>query len=211
MRVFNVIAASILFCLLMPKVGSAEFHLKKGFLVSANHTRLSGDTPEQEDIEARTGFSAGMAVQFHFSRKIALQSEILYSRKGGKSSAGATYLDSEESTTWRVDYLELPILIKYKFPSNGIAQPNLYFGGAVDLTIDKEKRYKDADGEFRTTGWDNVKKTDAGLIFGADLNFDVGTGLLIFDFRYVWGMLNILESPEDAKNGVISLGIGYLF
>jgi hypothetical protein len=86
------------------------------------------EVPRQE-TKVKTGFTIGVAVNIAFSERFSLQPELSYIRKGAQTGYSTNSIQSNpESSTETVsqswgdgkvtlEYLELPILARYNFPS----------------------------------------------------------------------------------------------
>jgi hypothetical protein len=86
------------------------------------------EVPRQE-TKVKTGFTIGAAVNIAFSERFSLQPELSYIRKGAQTHYSTNSIQSNpESSTETVsrswgdgkvtlEYLELPILARYNFPS----------------------------------------------------------------------------------------------
>ena len=86
------------------------------------------EVPRQE-TKVKTGFTIGVAVNIAFSERFSLQPELSYIRKGAQThySTYSVQSNPESSTetvsqSWgdgkvTLEYLELPILARYNFPS----------------------------------------------------------------------------------------------
>ncbi len=139
---------------------------------------------------------------------VAIQPEIYYSRRGVR-------YEYQDSTNWfeeRLDYIEVPVLIKVAVIPGPIA-PIMFAGGygsylisakAVDM-IDGTKSTEDKK-EF-------YKKTDYGLIFGTGIEFKLAVIRLIVEGRYTLGLANILSDSavQSFKNKGISVLVGVGF
>ena len=191
--------------------------LTKGVKVGIGISSLS-ISPEADN----TTYSSNMAIMFGgFVRTdiipmLAIQPELLIViGKGQKSETEVSGQTSEVTT--KINYLEIPVLFKYKIPVVGV-KPTIYLGPALGIKIgaSTDPEFKDADGKIVDP---KIKSTDLGFAFGADLQMPMG---LLFDLRYTLGLTNIDDSEEpdpeppnyedpSFKNGNISIMVGYAF
>ncbi|MBT1708651.1 outer membrane beta-barrel protein [Fulvivirgaceae bacterium PWU5] len=86
------------------------------------------EVPRQE-TKVKTGFTIGVAVNIAFSERFSLQPELSYIRKGAQTHYSTNSIQSNPesssetvSQSWgdgkvTLEYLELPILARYNFPS----------------------------------------------------------------------------------------------
>jgi hypothetical protein len=151
--------------------------------------------------DARTGVIVGglvsIPIQSHRSKasfwtglfsKMSIQSGLYYSQKGGilKNRFGS------DSAKVVVDYLELPIVLKYRVVSIGSAQGisgelHPYFGASLELNI-----WSGTINNNRVVGSELVygllgKICDAGRY----------RGKLVFDIRFSTAFSNAFEAPPD--------------
>jgi len=145
--------------------------IKFGVKGGANFSTLSGNS----SLDARTGYHIGAVGQISLIDKFAIQPEILY------SAQGADNLD--------IDYLNIPILLKYKFLKFLSFDAGPQFGFLVN------DEYPDAI---------ETKSFDLGVALGAGVEF----GEFFAQARYNIGLTEVVEN-SDAKNGTFQLSIGY--
>ncbi|MCK4571978.1 PorT family protein [candidate division WOR-3 bacterium] len=159
-----------------------------------NYATLSGD--DVVDAEWKLGFAAGAVAAFDVMDMLVIQGEVLYSMKG------AGY---EGDISTDLTYIEIPVLLKYSIPMAGMIAPNLFIGPSLGILLSAESNDVDVK--------ENTKSMDYGLVFGAGVDFDLGTGKVTVDARYNYGLTSIDDTAAelDVKNGGISVMVGYLF
>ena len=189
--------------LFAPPQVSAQIKLGvKGGLNIADIGGSDVDSLSLGPIETKTGFVGGAFVEFMIGDIFAIQPEVLYSQKGIKiDSSGA-------NLKLKVDYIEIPVLLKINIPIEGSkVHPNVYAGPAVafesscKLAGTDEVDCDDPDVGIMTTS------TDFGLTFGGGLSLEVGGAEVGVDVRYTLGLTTIDDDddPWDLKNKVISI------
>ena len=80
----------------------------KGIKAGLSMSTLTGDV---EGVKAKAGFAAGAFLTYNFSPALAVQPEVMYCMKGAKAEVGDTKL--------KIDYLVVPVLLKYNIPTQG--------------------------------------------------------------------------------------------
>jgi len=155
------------------------------------------------------GFSGGAFFCYQSSDMFALQPELIYSMKGSKYEG--TEMGMPFDATFTVEYLELPVLAKIIL-STGETKPYLLAGPALGILLSSEGKVE-MGGISISDELEDVKSIDFGLVLGAGIDIDLGTGTLLFDARYNLGLTSIDDSVDDGdiKNSVISFNVGYLF
>lgn len=161
-----------------------------------NYVKFSGD--DAGDAAWKLGFGAGAVVAFDVMNMLAIQGEVLYSMKGSEDYPA---IDGSTDLT----YIEIPVLFKYNIPMAGMIAPNLFVGPSVGILMSAESDDVDIK--------DNTKTIDFGVVFGAGVDFDLGTGKVTLDARYNYGLTSIDDTAAEAdvKNGGLSVMVGYLF
>jgi hypothetical protein len=181
----------------------------KGGINSANVSVSDSD----EDTSAKTGLVAGVFAEFGISDMFAIRPEALYSSKGFKATEGTSELQLE------LNYFEIPVLLVAQFGTSSVrpilfAGPVLSFESKCGISGSDEGTTVDVDcDQFPGEGIE-TKSTDFGAAFGAGLEADVGSVVLMFDGRYTLGLTNLDSSSSDgssAKNRVWSFmaGLGF--
>jgi opacity protein-like surface antigen len=199
---------------------SVKFGVKAG----ANIATLTGKAVA-DDVSMKVGFNAGGLAEIKFSDLIALQPELLFSMQGARTVdrdndfAGNRF---ENERTLNFNYINVPVMLKI-YPVKSLffeAGPQVgfllsakakqdYTSNFIDGTSTVESKTIDIKGDMKTV----------------DLAFNVGVGYeftenLFINGRYGFGLSNIYKTPDvfpltlaelDAKNGVISVNLGYKF
>lgn len=172
--------------------------------ISLANLKLSG-AGATITLSNRLGGVVGFFVAHDFNQGFGLQFEANYIQKGTKSTdtGGAGTLD------FRVDYLEIPVLLRANLKASDKVTVRL-FGGpafAVKLT-DKQS----IGGETLPDGEDlQFKSYDVGLTVGGAVEF----GKVFLDGRYTWGLIDIEDAADQGqvtvKNKAFTFMVGFRF
>jgi hypothetical protein len=104
---------AVLFVLMMMTVSTgavwAEMHW--GIKAGINWSSFVGD--DVDDSDTITGFNAGPYMSWLMGDVWGIQTELLYTTKGGDATGKESPFTSADI---RLNYLELPILFKYNIP-----------------------------------------------------------------------------------------------
>jgi len=142
--------------------------------------------------------NAGGLAYIPLFNKLGLQPEVVYSGQGAKVESG------NESGKYNIGYINVPVLLKYKDPSGFFAEIGPQIGFLVNAKIKSSGVSMDAKDVF--------KSTDVAGVFGIGYLSSLNIGV---DARYNLGLTNIAKSGEEtetsAKNGVIQVGVFYMF
>ena len=143
------------------------------------------------DPTHNTGFAGGISYRIGLIAGLSLQPELMYIQKG------AIYEDPTDKITMKLQYLDIPVLVKFNFP---IPVLSPYIEGGVSYGVPflaKEKDEQITNGmtvSSSETTIKNVTKSDVSIVFGA------GFDLLILDInaRYLLGQKKLIDN-SDAK------------
>lgn len=179
------------------------FGLAAGLTVSSIHSNSSALDGHSAQTGAFIGVTGGYQIMPYVP--LYLESGLLFVEKGGKSSFG------NSDFTYDLNYLELPVVARYKiFLLNGCTvQP--FFGFYLAEGVGgKIRNYQDrvAYGSFGNTYPDNFRRFDSGLRLGCSLNFM----FLHVQAAYDAGLVNIGQDDfDDTRNGCFMLSFGFNF
>lgn len=183
---------------------------------------LDALAPDFKTIDA---FSIGVVMEVPLGYGFHFQPELAYSRKGF-SLQESTALDlfnipvpvGVEAIS-RFDYLEAPLLMKYKF---GDGRVNAYlaagptFGYALDGQLITRAnalidiKLLDTDIDLNAI---NYERFEVGAALGGGVSFYTPFGQLFVDARYNHGFTQVYDIPvvdEKARNQNFGINVGFL-
>lgn len=173
-----------------------------GIRLGMNFASLTGDAP---DLGTKVGLNFGGTVGLRLSdtTPIFLESGLYYAGNGA----------SKDKTTISLNYLELPILIKYGIQATDDI--------AILPFIGPTFRYGLFGGKWKTSGAGKVDSFHDGRFKRADMGIKLGCGAeynkLYLELGYQFGITNIadwqLTNGDDASahNGALFLNLGVNF
>lgn len=206
---FAIAILALVFLAGVPSILNAQntiIGLKAG-MTSSN---ISTDDPELGDTSARTGFGVGPFVQIGLSDVFAIQLEGNYVQGGFEAD-----FDGVDAAL-ELDYIQVPVLLKAMAGgSDATVRPGVFAGGAVafetSCSITGEEAGISVDVDCDVEEGLEREKTDFGLIFGGEVQFDVGQSLvLLVDGRYYLGVRDLGAGGEDesAKGRAFAISAG---
>lgn len=173
----------------------------------ANFTGSDATPPTGVDKKMRIGFGGGAFLTYAFSPMFAVQPELLYMMKGTKWDSAGT------SLTYKLDYLQIPVLLKVMPETGGKIKPAIFVGPYVGFLLSASGALSLFGADFDLK--DRYKSTEFGLSFGAGVNFLMSKGAITFDGRYDLGLSKIEKSQlgeqANIKTGTITFLLGYTF
>jgi hypothetical protein len=177
--------------------GELSFGLKGG-MITSNVTGVPDEWSDSQDY--RTGFTGGVFLNYAFDDEFSVQPELLYVPKGVGASydVGGLFGVSADAN---LDFLELPVLVKYTFSTGGKIRPCIFAGPSIGVSVNSDLEL--------SAGWlstsvdisDYTSDTDFGIVAGAGIGYETSRGLLTFDARYQRGFTDVLEDAEFEFDG----------
>lgn len=184
----------------------AEFGIKGGVNMS---NLYSGNV---DDKNATYGFNAGFYAAFPISDNIFIQPEILYTTKGAELEYNNAFVSGVGK--FRLNYIEVPLLVKFKLTQNF----NIHVGGYASYLVDGKVTNESSAGNAfdfeEKISADDFNRFDAGLSAGVGVDFDP----LSIGLRYNYGLTTVGKERSfagtsytfpDAKNSNLSLYVSY--
>lgn len=155
------------------------------------------DDKEFDNTNAKTGFHAGVTLDYAFTPNWYLLTGLEYTTKGTKIDLGSRDMDIKAA------YVQLPLHGGFKFRVADALSVLVYLGPYFAYGLHGKSKY----GSFKydTFSKDIAKKFDCGMNFGAGLEWKK----FCFGLGGEYGMVNIMEegnSKAETRNFAISLG-----
>ena len=180
-----------------------------GFGVKAGLSCANIHGHDVYEQRSRMGFGAGAFLTFGLGSSFAVQPEVLFVMKGSKYSNGSGADVYRE--TLSLDYIEVPVLIKFFLPVAGSFRLHLFAGPSLAFKV-RARVKATFGGETEVETLDNVKNTDLGLAAGVGLEHPLGRGRITLDLRYTAGTGSLSKGTgDDIKNEALGLFAGYSF
>lgn len=183
-----------------------------GFRAGASIADVSLDTEGVgPDLSTTTGFVGGVFLDIPLTSNLYFQPGLGFAQKGAEVSDD---FEGEEVTFGvNLDYIEVPLLLKYAFPTSGSLGVHVYGGPALSFETTCEFSFESdefgADVACDAEGSDlelTTKSFDLGAMFGGGIAFPVGRASILVDAFYNLGLTNIddnAEGDDSLKNRAI--------
>ena len=177
-----------------------------GLRVGPSFATVSSDDPYLDGSSMKTGLNVGVAAGFAVAPRSPLffETGLYYTEKGGKGNSGHTKF------TYNLDYLELPLVLKYKLPIDGGTTIEPFLGGYVACGVGgKIKDFGEhaAYSSFSDHPY-SFQRFDGGLKLGCGIASD----LFYADISYEHGLANISHDDfETSRNNALMLTVGLNF
>lgn len=216
-------SAKLALILLLIITGFSTSYAQFGFglRLGGASTTLTGIGSDVEDFipSPKMHFVGGGVINYSIGRRLAVQTEVLYS---GKGSAIQYYKENSVGRglfklDMRLGYLSVPLILQFKMGDRdsyfhfdaGIVFSQLIhnkFTGTIAYEDDKGNILPETDYELENDPY----QQDVGYSFGIGL---VANGLM-FDFAYEMGIRDVFPSNTEGltiRNRAFRVTVGYIF
>jgi hypothetical protein len=215
--------------------------------ISIPNLSAGGDNPVSKGYSSILGPSFGVFAEHELTKRFSIQLELNYDPQGGKKNGLQTlpsadfaqyfppgyippeYFYATFKSTVHLNYLELPILVKYNLPLGKGWKFTVDLGPYVgyvlhakDVTKDTGTVYFDPQktqplpaGPQNFAGTedltDSVHRFNFGIQGGIGLERACGHGYLFLTLGGNYGLVNIQKNAADGKNntGAATFAVGY--
>lgn len=176
--------------------------IKFGVKAGLNIATLTGDVADE--VDSRTSFHAGGVVEFKVGKNFSVQPELLYSGQGAKFDAFEDGVNYE--TTFKFDYINVPVLAKYYI----VEGFSIEAGPQVGFLVNSKMEVKAPGvGSVEVDAKELTNGVDFGIVGGVAYDLPIG---VFFQARYNAGIANIIdETGTSTQNGVFQFSVGYKF
>ena len=212
-----------------------------GVFGGLNIPELSGGNgnPLSSDYTSRLGEAFGLTANYSLESYFGLRADALFSGEGGKRNGiqainassfnpqapAGTYLYADFNNESILNYVEIPVMVKYSIPVNILSKFYVDFGpyGGYLLNAEQETGgaspiYEDPTEKVRvipvaqsfnasTDVTSNIKRTNFGLTGGVG----VGFGAISLDVRGAYGLTTVQKYSQDGSShsGYLLIALGY--
>ena len=219
-KVARVVASVLaLVTAFIPFVASAQRagDMTIGVMAGVNYATVEQDPdPTDIELEHRLCLLAGGFLDVLMNDVFSIEPEVLYSQKGAEVEGTGSNADREGSV--RLDYIEVPLLLKFWVPvSNSGFRPFLFAGPSigfeVNCTLEGEILSVTGSTDCDKTSLVKTKSTDFGGTIGGGIEFRAGMQAVRVDARYTHGFTDINDSGDarEIKNRAFALTVGLGF
>ncbi len=183
-----------------------------GFRVGLDYTHIGGkDSPEPDAFKLTSGRRSRLNIGFAYGRGLSksapiyIETGLNYVAKGGRATVDDIRRD------YNLDYLELPLVLKYMYSVGSGFAFHVFFGGFFSCGIAGSIKIYDDEyshhGSFSDRD-DSFRRFDAGLRFGLGASFEI----IYLEFAYDLGLANISHDPFFAahnRGAILNIGVNF--
>lgn len=174
-----------------------------GIRIGVGVSTVNSDDRYLDASVSKTGLNLGLVAGFQMARAtpVYLETGLLYAGKGAKA-------DRNESLSYSLDYLEVPLLMKYRLDLDRAAslQPFVGVFGAVGVGGKVKDTYERL--AYSSFDDDGFQRFDGGLRLGCGFQYDH----LYLELGYDLGLANISQDNfNSAHTGSFFANLGVNF
>lgn len=198
----------------------ARFGLKSGLSLATQYGIKPADDIYKVKTSGRKAYAGGVFVYFPITESVGIQQELLYAMKGsGQDVTITTPFDINTVSEYKLNYFEMPIVIKYRFVniknigiygSTGIALSLLLNGDYyITSTIDVG-----APALIVTEDSGDMKGLDTfdySFVYGAGADFKLLKKDFFFEYRMTIGWNTLLMPNASGAEPVPLRNQDYIF
>lgn len=171
--------------------------IENGAKIGLNIANLNGS--DDKGLETKNGFVIGYFIALQIGPNLAVQPELLYTQKGSQGNVGNL------NTKFSMNYIEVPVLLRYMFSTSGDSKLFLVFGPALALNV-KGEVVLSSGGKFLSIDMANQKSVDFGLVMGGGVSIESGHTRILLEARYTVGLSNAFSDvPPFDSNDALSM------
>ncbi len=209
-----------------PASAQTTFGVKLGInsaTVSTNDEDLLLDFSEEGaegvgvEKRSRLGFVGGLTADIPLSLTFSFRPEILYTQKGFSVESRVDALDFEGTQTLKIDYVEVPLLVAYRFPTQSALDVAVELGPTLAYKLSTGIGCGGDLGDLCDEGDLEDDEGIEDFDLGGALGVTVGAGPFGVGLRYTTGFLSIVSDEGagsddfSARNQVFTVTGHYRF
>ena len=210
----NIILTS-LFVILIQTISFSQISIgaKAGYTTSwPDYGEIELPADAQTDIN---GYNINVILQYSITKNISIGLEPGYVNRGAACMPGWSPRWAGD-TELLINYVELPLLVNYKWKLTNRLSLNTSAGYGVSYLVSAYRRTQNDIDEPATVTqldisdiWDSsTKRLDHGLYLGTGFSYGLGIGSIVSEVSYYKGMPNI-DRRNFMKNRSLSFSLGY--
>ncbi len=197
-------------CLLSSATASAQQRFSAGPRVGITYSTFAGDA---QNFSFKPGISAGAFLMYSSLNHFGISADVLYSQRGAKYNVPGSVVNSDKRT---VNYLEIPIALRYFLTLKGNFRPNVYFGPSLGFKLNASQSSIIENGQAQASRdiSSQFRPVDLGVLAGFQLNWPgLGTAQrFLIDARYTYGLSDITTNNNlRINNSAFTVSLGYGF
>jgi len=202
----SLLFLAFLICGSLSAQTGARFGLKAGLSLATQYGITPADDIYKVETSGRTAFAGGIFVYFPITESVGIQQELMYAMKGSGQDVTITIpFNINTVSEYKLNYFEMPIVIKYKFVnikkigiygSAGIAL-SLLIDGEYDITSTIDTGNPPLIVTEESGNMDGLDTFDYSFVYGAGADFRLLNRDFFLEYRMTVGW-NTLAMPNSS-------------
>jgi hypothetical protein len=217
--------SGLLFGTLYAQTG-ARFGLKAGFNLATQYGIKPADDLYTVSSTARNGFAGGIMIYYPITESVGIQQELMYVMKGsGQDVTITTPLNINTKSEYKMNYFEMPMVLKYKFVNigsfgiygnTGIAL-TLLINGEYNITTTINPGAPPLIVQEESGDMEGLDMFDYSFVYGAGTDFKLLNKDFFFETRMTigWNTLAMPNAtgadPVPLRNQAYTFALGFYF
>ncbi len=160
------------------------------------------------DTRVRTGILAGIYADISLPvLPFDLETGVYFSQKGSE------FDESDVELTFKLDYIEVPVLVKLPFGNLPQLKPYFIAGPYVEFNVNAEVENEGRNDVFTVDLDDETEFFNFGAMVGVGSDLDIGLITLNFQGRFGLGLRDVFNDQfsDGEKHQVFSILAGFSF
>ncbi len=213
MKTVKKVFLILIFLLGISVAVNAQSSVQLGVKAGLNFSNLPGGPHE---LSSRTGLFTGLAIEYSTETlPIEFESGVYFIQKGAEGRYKESIIKGDyegNAGTFKLDYLEIPLLVKYRFVSQSAISPYLFAGPYLDINLNSEVKASKNIAYIEDISAE-INKTGFGVIIGAGGDFEISNRTFNVQARFSHGLSAVYEdrSDEGEKHRVFTVAAGFTF
>ncbi len=200
----KAVAAAVFAALFLHNVSAIE--LSMGARIGMNASGIIGDT--SSIMVPRLGLCGAVFASEWINQRFGLQEELGFGSRGETWKADTVDWTIYDNFATSFNYLDIPLLAKWRFIQNDLMRPVLYGGIDIGFPLVAEAEYLGNTVDMRS----KTQPVDLGLTAGLSLDIKRGNEIIPIDIRYTWGATNFennINYQVQLRHSVFSISAGF--
>ena len=149
---------------------------------------LSFDPQDSGDYGYRIGLAVGGFVALPLGSRLTIQPEGLFNQRGAKAD------DEGLETTIAIDYIDVPVLVKYAVTHGGSRSFFVFGGPSAAFKVRSRATATFGDTTIDLDADEDLESFEFGVVAGGGVDF----GKWSIDGRYSVGLSNLAKDDEEG-------------
>lgn len=182
--------------------------LEVGFTTGLTVSTFRGDV---DDPAYRTGFTGGLTLGYPVGDRLEISTGLSWVQKGAEGTVSG--FEEPLDASLRLEYLEIPLMVRGSLPTGTTVRPTLLVGGTVAFETACESESPPTSSFLSVIDCHSQgrrEQTDWSLLLGAGAAATLGPASVELELRYHHGLVNLRGrgSSFEVENRTVAIVAG---